>query len=69
MSERFTNYHEAYEYARQKATRLNLDVVIRGVKEYGRMGYNVSGACKNDSDYARYEIVKPGMPREERVSL
>ena len=63
MSTRFTDYHAAYEQARQGADRLQLDHVIRAVKEYGKAGYNVSIACRNDSDYARYEIVRPGSPK------
>ena len=57
---RFTDYHEAARYARDKATASNLDVAIRRVKEFGKDGYNVSFASRNDSDYALAEIVKPG---------
>lgn len=39
MSRRFTDYPEAYESARQLATSTRLDVVIRKVKEYGKLGY------------------------------
>ena len=60
MSQRFTSYDEAYEAARQKANDANLDVAIRRVKEFGKWGYNVTYASKNDSDYALAEIVKPG---------
>ncbi len=66
---RFTRYEDAYEYARITADSRSAafgrphNMAIRATKEYGKLGYNVSSACINDSDYARAEIVPPGMPR------
>jgi len=56
---RFTEWLEAREHAIAKAQQSGLDVAIRRVKEFGKVGYSVSFASKNDSDYARAEIVKP----------
>ena len=36
MSQRFTDYHEAYNAAVDEARACNLDVAIRAVKEYGK---------------------------------
>ncbi len=58
---RFTDYKEAAEYARKRANELKIDQAIRAVKEYGKMGYNVACASRNDSDYARAEIIMPDM--------
>ena len=66
MSRRFIEYKDAYDAAQKLATECKIDTVIRGVKEYGKLGYNVSFASRNDSDYARYEIyeiVRPGSPK------
>ena len=63
MSHRFTDYHEAYDAARALSDQTQHDVAIRGVKEYGRPGFNVILACTNDSDYARAEIITSGSPR------
>lgn len=60
---RFTDYQDAANYARQRATASGLDVAIRRTREYGRDGYNVSYASRNDSDYARAEIVRPSEPK------
>lgn len=62
MSQRYTEWRDAQRAAAEMATRLNLDVAIRFVKEYGNGGYNVSLACRNDSDYTRAQIVHPGDP-------
>jgi hypothetical protein len=59
VNERYTTWIDARTAALAKAHRLNLDVAIRRVKEYGRDGFNVTLACRMDSDYARAEIVKP----------
>lgn len=59
MTSRFLNWHEARNHAQARANRDRLDVAIRGVREYGHDGYNVSLASRNDSDYARAEIVRP----------
>ena len=66
MSTRFTTYLEAWEAARVQATSSNLDVAIRRTREYGKDGFNVSYASRNDSDYARAEIVKPHQPKGVR---
>jgi hypothetical protein len=62
MSERFFDYKEAYGYASTLARQLNHDVSIRKVKEYGRIGYNVSITSTSDSDYATAEIIHPSDP-------
>lgn len=62
MIRRFEFYRNAVQEARVMATKTGLDMAVRRVKEYGRDGYNVSFASRNDSDYARAEIVKPGEP-------
>ncbi len=65
---RFTDYKEAAEYARKRAKELGIDQAIRAVKEYGKLGYNVACASRNDSDYARAEIVRaPSDIRTEAV--
>lgn len=56
---RFKKWSKAHEYARTQADSTGLDVAIRAVKEFGGLGYNVSFASRNDSDYARAEIVRP----------
>lgn len=52
------DYEQAVRYAREQARATGLDVAIRKCREYGRTVYNVAFACRNDSDYARAEIVK-----------
>ena len=59
MSTRFTDYLEAAAEARTRANASGLDIAIRATTEYGKRGFNVSYASRNDSDYARAEIVKP----------
>jgi hypothetical protein len=59
MSQTFTDWRSARAFAIQRARSLHLDMAIRAVKEYGRKAYNVTIACRNDSDYARAEIVTP----------
>jgi hypothetical protein len=59
MSKRFIDWEKARDYAVKLAKDLNLDVAIRGTKEFGRKGCSVSLASKNDSDYSTAEIVKP----------
>ena len=63
VSARFADWREAHAAAVDKANRCGLDVAIRRVREYGQDGFNISLACRNDSDYARAEIVGPGDPR------
>ena len=67
MSERFSDYHAAYHDAVETARLCRHDVTIRRVREYGRDGFNVSLACRNDSDYALAEIVTPTDPWTENV--
>lgn len=62
MATRHATWKEAHIEAATLANRHKLDVAIRAVKEYGKLGYNVSFASVNDSDYARAEIVRPGAP-------
>lgn len=57
--ERFSNYNEAYQHAKEQAKRLQMDMAICAKKEYGKKGFNVHIASKHDSDYARFEIVTP----------
>ena len=59
MSQRFTVWEEAREYAQGLADALQLDAAIRKVREYGHWGFNVHLARRNDSDYALAEIVNP----------
>lgn len=63
---RFSDYDEARRNAGGVAKRSNMDVAIRATKEYGKLGFNVGYASKNDSDYARAEIVKPTDPEWTR---
>lgn len=56
---RFSTWVDAREYALKRAKEYKLDLAIRRVKEFGRTGYNVTFACKMDSDYTRAEIVRP----------
>jgi len=65
MTSSYHDYGQAYEAARRRANNTGLDVVIRSVLEYGRRVYNVSFACRADSDYIRYEIVKPEYSRKD----
>jgi len=62
MSRRFTDWKEAHRAAIDLADQVGLDVAIRRQREYGKDGFNLSLACKMDSDYARAEIVRPGTP-------
>ena len=57
---RYETWKEAHAEAARKAKRLGLDVAIRATREYGKLGFNVSLASHNDSDYARAEIGRPG---------
>ena len=59
MSERFIYWKDAHTYAQARANDFQIDQAIRMVKEYGKVGYNVSCASGDDSDYARTEIVTP----------
>lgn len=55
---RFQTWEEARIAALAKAHALQVDMAIRRVREYGREGFNVTVACRNDSDYALAEIVR-----------
>jgi len=59
MATRFSDWKEAHTEAQKRANEVGTDVAIRKVKEYGKVGYNVSFASRNDSDYALAEIVVP----------
>ena len=56
---RFLDYADASREAHKLANESGLDVAIRKAKEFGKTGYNVGYASKNDSDYATAEIVRP----------
>lgn len=64
MSEFFRDWSDAHRHAEEKANRLGLDVAIRATKEYGKKGFAVHLASRNDSDYALAEIVKPAAGKE-----
>lgn len=55
----FKDYNAARLEAQNRADRTGLDVAIRKGSKYDP-GFNVSYASRNDSDYARAEIVRPG---------
>ena len=57
-----SDYQMAADYARHLARALNQDIALRGVVWYGKHRITVSGASRNDSDYARSEIVRPTDP-------
>ncbi len=59
---RFIDWKEAYAAAVEYANFVRMDVAIRKVKEFGRTGFNINIASRNDSDYALAEIVHPGDP-------
>lgn len=61
---RFTDYHEARKQAQEYANEMQMDVYIRRQKEYGKDGYNIGLASRNDSDYAVAEIVQPTTKKE-----
>lgn len=56
---RYGQWKDAHEAAQRWADESGLDVAIRRVREFGRDGFNVSFASRNDSDYAKAEIVRP----------
>ena len=60
----FRDYAEARAAAQAKADRLGLDAASRATREYGRKGFAVHLASRNDSDYALAEIVRPAAGRE-----
>jgi hypothetical protein len=59
MSNRFTNYEQAYKYASKLANEHRMDVAIRKTREFGKVGFNVSFLSKHDTDYYTAEIVMP----------
>jgi ATPase family associated with various cellular activities (AAA) len=67
-SQRFTDWKAAHTYAQNLANTTGQDVAIRAANEFGKKGFNVSIASKNDSDYARAEIVKPNQ-KSSKASL
>jgi hypothetical protein len=58
-------YNGALQHAEHMADTLRLDVAIRAVSEFGVRGFTVHLASRNDSDYARAEIVRPRPRRRE----
>jgi hypothetical protein len=56
------DYHKAYNAAVDMARELSHDIALRAVTEYGRKGFTFKVACRNDSDYARAEIITPRDP-------
>lgn len=61
-----TNYDEAYEHARQRATESGADYGIERTKHYGRTTFVVSRlpAERFRQGYElRVEVVAPGSPR------
>ena len=66
MAQRFTDYQIARTEAQRMANGARIDVAIRFVREYGKDGYNVGYASRNDSDYARAEIVRPTATEVDR---
>jgi hypothetical protein len=54
---RFTDWKAARTYAVALSQKHHMDVAIRAVKEFGKLGYNVGFADRNGSDYASAEIV------------
>ncbi len=53
----FDTYHEAKQDADRRASGQPLDIAIRRCVEYGHVVYVVRYASRNDSDYAKAEIV------------
>ena len=56
---RFNEWIDAREHALKLAHSTGLNTAIRAVKEFGKHGFNVGFAARNDSDYARAEVVRP----------
>jgi len=61
MSTFHADYHDAARTARTLATRLNIDVAIKATHEYGKRGFSVRLADRNDHETA--EIIRPGEPQ------
>jgi hypothetical protein len=59
---KLSEYAEAAAEARRYARQLNHDVALRKCQEYTSWGYSLSLASRNDSDYARAEIIRPADP-------
>ena len=63
----FTDYHEAYEAARQDADLLHRPMGIEKAREYGRTIYRVKMLPKRADQRFGWElaceVVEPGMPR------
>lgn len=63
MATRFADWKEAHTEAQKRANEVGADVAIRKISEFGKMGFNISFASRNDSDYALAEIVRPDAPK------
>ena len=61
---RFTDYHQAYDAAVTMAREYNHSVLIRKVKEYGKVGFNLSFA----TPFENGELVTPQHPRTQEAS-
>jgi hypothetical protein len=61
-TKRFTDWKDAHTAAVEYARDTQHDVALRRVREFGKTGFNISLASRNDSDYALAEIVTPTDP-------
>jgi hypothetical protein len=57
----YTDYLECAREARQYATQMRMDVVIRKVTEFGRKGFLYHLKSNDGSDYLA-ETIHPGEP-------
>ena len=57
MSERFSTWREAFDYAQEQANKLGLDIKIRVSKEFGVIGWNVGIACASDT--RNFGLIEP----------
>lgn len=55
----FKTWKEAHTFAQERANETGLDNAIRKASRYDKLGFVVSLASRNDSDYALAEIVTP----------
>ena len=60
--EHYQTWEDAHKAALRLAKECNLDTRIRKASKYDVPGFTVGFACKNDSDYAMAEIVRPSDP-------
>ena len=56
----FIRWREAHAFAIERATKTNLDIAIRKIGFARNVRYVVSFASRNDSDYHKAQIVRPG---------